>query len=72
MLRTVNEVISELGGPTAVAAKIGLGKTAVGNWKMRGSIPAEHFLSISILLSERRLKADPVVFGFRAPEQAGA
>ena len=40
------ELIRRLGGPTAVAADLGLRTQAVGNWVMRGSVPREHHLAV--------------------------
>lgn len=61
MLTSVDAVIEAVGGTSAAAALAGVGPPAVSNWKARGAIPSEYFLSFS----EAAGKIDPRVFGFK-------
>lgn len=65
MLRSVDDIVDALGGTTAVAELVGAGLSAISNWKFRGSIPPEHFLTITEALDERNLSAAPAIFGFK-------
>lgn len=71
MLNSAEQVIEALGGIHAAAELAGVGPTAVWNWRARGRIPAELLLIFSDALKRDRLRADPSVFGVRAPEDAG-
>ena len=66
MLRSVEDVISAVGGPAAAASLVAVGKSAVSNWKSRGAIPPEYFLTFSDALAKLEKEADPAVFGFKA------
>jgi DNA-binding transcriptional regulator YdaS (Cro superfamily) len=70
MIKTVDEVIKELGGPTAAASVLGVTPPALCNWSVRGVITAEHFLLIREALAERGLEVSPSVFSFKAPVEA--
>lgn len=68
MVRTVEELVDALGGTVATATLAGVGKTAVSNWKARGSIPAENFLRLSRALSLLEKEPDPALFGLKSAE----
>lgn len=71
-LETIDAVIDRLGGPHGIAAKLGLGHTAIGNWLARGRIPPLHYLAInSALLEAGAGRAAPEIFGFRFPDTYG-
>lgn len=63
MLESVSEVIDELGGNAKAAALVGLGASAVSNWRSRGRIPAEFFLVFSEALKAKGREANPALFG---------
>ncbi len=65
MLSTVDAVIGELGGTSAVSGLAGVGLSAVSNWKARGKVPPELFLIISESLAKLGKAADPALFSFR-------
>lgn len=65
MLNSVDEVIKELGGPTAVASLAGLSTPAVSNWSKRGRISRGSFMTISDALAAKGMEAAPSVFGFK-------
>lgn len=67
MIKSVDDVIEALGGPTKTAALSGVGASAVVNWRTRGEIPPEHFLRICDALEAAGKGAvDRSVFGFKA------
>lgn len=70
MLNSVEAIIDALGGTAAAAALAGVGMSAVSNWKDRGRIPAENFLTFSAALAKESKQADPVVFGFKVEARA--
>ncbi len=45
-MRTVEEIIAQLGGPEAAAARCGIGTEAVRKWRQARAIPARHWPSI--------------------------
>lgn len=45
----VRELIKQLGGPSTVAGRLGLGITAVSNWSLRNEIPRTHHLAVWML-----------------------
>ena len=68
MLSSAEAVIDAIGGTAAAASLAGVGRSAVSNWKARGTIPAEQFLVFREALAERDLEASPTVFGFKPTE----
>jgi hypothetical protein len=56
---TTGDLIRSLGGPTSVAAALGLRVQAVGNWTMRGAIPRRHHLSVWRLATKKRVAWTP-------------
>lgn len=38
-MATVDDIITELGGPAEIATKLGLGQGVIRQWKFRGVIP---------------------------------
>jgi hypothetical protein len=66
MIRSVDELVSELGGNKAVAEIASVGLSAVSNWRTRGFIPADKFLLFEQELAKRNMVADREIFGFEA------
>lgn len=64
-LTTVDEVVEALGGTTAVADRLGIGPSAVSNWRARGSIARAKFVVISRALAAVGKQADDDLFGFQ-------
>lgn len=71
MLTTVEEIVDLLGGPSAAARALGQSAATVGMWKVRGSIPAEHYFAVYEALKAAGA-AEPVrrLFGFNEPVAA--
>jgi hypothetical protein len=66
MIGSVDELISALGGNTAVAAVANVTSAAVSNWRTRGFIPADKFVLIEDELAKRKMVAARSIFGFEA------
>jgi hypothetical protein len=64
MLKSVDAVIAALGGPTKTAGVVGVGASAIVNWRTRKEIPSDHFFVICAALEAVGERADPAVFGF--------
>lgn len=65
----VDLAIEAAGGPSVVAAKLGLkGPNVVSNWRARGQVPAEHVRSLERLSGISRHVLRPDVFGLLADE----
>ena len=64
-MKTVKAVVKALGGPTKAASSLALRPNVVGNWKLRGRIPPEHFLAVTDLLRGSGGIVEPSVFGMR-------
>jgi hypothetical protein len=63
MLNSIPEIIEAIGGNDAVAKVTGVSRSAVSNWRLRGMIPAQHWLSIAGELSSKRaLPPNPAIF----------
>jgi hypothetical protein len=71
MLTKVDDVITQLGGTAKVAEMLGVGVTAVLNFKARGYIPPRWHLLISQEAARRKLAVSPELFGM-VQRQAGA
>lgn len=69
-LSTVDEVVSAVGGTAAAAGLAQVGPPAVSNWKARGVIPADHFVTFSDALARRGKRAARRVFGFKVTTEA--
>lgn len=67
-IRTPEQLIDALGGPTAVGDWAGITPGAVGNWAERGIPPGWH-LRLLVEIKRRRLRYDPALFGLSS-EQA--
>jgi hypothetical protein len=70
MFETVAAVIDALGGNAKVGALVGVGASAVSNWRTRGRIPAELFLVFSEALKGIGKAADPSLFGMAPAAEA--
>lgn len=66
-LRTIKEVLDRLGGPGSVAVMLGLGETAIGNWKSRGRIPPYHYEALCRELANHACQPAPELFGMSLP-----
>ncbi len=65
---TVDAVIDALGGTSAVAQLTLVRSSAVSNWRRRGRIPSEKFMTLADALKRADLAANPVLFGFELAE----
>ena len=61
-LLTIKDVITELGGPGAVAKLLGITQPAVSNWITRG-IPPRTYIELKAALTERQLTAPNSLWG---------
>lgn len=66
-IATIDDVIDQLGGTSAVARLTGRPAQAVSNWRRRGKAPPEAYLIISRALSERGLSVPLHVLGMDEP-----
>lgn len=67
-LETVADLITALGGPTAISKLFDppLTPNAVGNWRERG-LPPETFIVLTTALNARGFYAPPSLWNFRGP-----
>lgn len=68
-LKSVDEVIDALGGPSEMAELVGVGASAVVNWRGRGIAP-DKFLLVTKALKSRGFEASPSVFAFKTGARA--
>lgn len=66
MLDTVDDIIEALGGTHKAAATLGVGPSAISNWKARGRIPTERYFVITDALRENGKTAAQTLFGFES------
>ena len=67
MLKTVDAIVTELGGTGAMASLARVGDSAVSNWKARRTIPSDQYMVVSEALRAKGKEADPALFGFVPP-----
>jgi hypothetical protein len=60
---TIDGLIPFLGGPSAVAATLGITQEAVSNWKIREYIPRGWHVTMIAACRRRGKSVDPQVFG---------
>jgi len=58
---TPGAIIDDLGGASAISAKLGLPANTVSNWKVRGSIPVRYWQGLAMM--GRELGRDDVLDG---------
>ena len=61
-IRTIDELVEALGGPSYVAEWAGTELSAISNWKRRGFIPQGWHLRMWIEVRKRGLDVDPSLF----------
>jgi hypothetical protein len=72
-LKTVEEVISELGGFRAVAELTGRPSiSAAPNWKLRHSFPTNTYAVMKSALAEKGLTAPGALWGMPEPERVAS
>lgn len=62
-IRTVDDLIDAFGGNSILAEWLGIGDTAVSNWRDRKSIPSGWHLRLYLEAEARGLSIDPRLFG---------
>jgi hypothetical protein len=72
-LSTIEEVISELGGPRAVAELTNRGSvSAVPTWKLRKSFPTNTYAVMKAALEAKGFAAPDHLWGMEAAERAAS
>lgn len=69
-IRTISELIDELGGDTVVARWLGISQPAVAQWKARGQIATGWHMRLLAEMIRRGKTIDPGVFGLSADDIA--
>jgi hypothetical protein len=69
-IKTIDGLISELGGDTVLAADLDISQPAVANWKVRGEIPSGWHMRLYARVIAMGKTIDPAVFGLTAQESA--
>jgi hypothetical protein len=59
---TVGETVDALGGNAAVAQVMGVGESAVRNWRMVGRFPAKTYFAFVNLAREKQVFLDETLF----------
>ena len=68
MVRSVSQLIAAFDGAANVASFVGVGQSAVSNWKNCGLVPSRHSFDLTEELERRGFEVDPRVFGFKGRE----
>jgi hypothetical protein len=67
----IGRLIKALGGPTVVAAELGMRISTVGNWTMRDAIPGEHHIAVWRLAIAKKVDwTPPTAVGLVLPPPA--
>lgn len=64
-IKSVGELIAEMGGQTALARRLGIKQPQVWRWKNEGLVGPKYFLAINQLLRGKGLSVSPDVFRMR-------
>lgn len=67
-LNSIDEVVRELGGNTAIGEWLGIHPEAVSMWKARGQIATGWHLRIAAAVKRKRKSVNPSVFGLSEDE----
>ena len=70
-ISTIEELISELGGPSELSSQLGITQEAVSNWSVRGAIPGGWHMLLSAMILRRGLTISPKVFNLTAKDVEG-
>ncbi len=70
-IKTIESLITELGGDTVLAADLDISQPAVANWKVRGEIPSGWHMRLYARVIAMGKTIDPAVFGL-TPQEAAA
>jgi hypothetical protein len=62
-LTTVDDLVEALGGTNVVARLLGVGASAVSNWRSSGEVPKGWHLELSIAAQKIGHTISPIVFG---------
>ena len=62
-INSIDELVEELGGDTALALKLGISQPAVANWKIRQHIGPGWHMRLYAELTGRSRTVNPCVFG---------
>lgn len=71
MITTIDDLVDEFGGDTAMAEFLGITQSAVAQWKVRGQIASGWHLRLLAELKRRGCIVDPSVFGLTEEEARG-
>ena len=71
-LTTIDELIEALGGTSVVSSWLGVGSSAVSNWRARNELPGGWHLRIYLEAVKRGLSIDPQLFGMSAATDVAA
>jgi hypothetical protein len=64
-ITTIQELVRELGGPSAMGRYLGVTPEAVSNWQRRGHIPSQWYKRLRRdLLEQRDIALDDSLFDF--------
>ncbi len=58
----IRDLINALGGPSVVAAEVGLTVAAVGNWSLRNNLPADYHAPIWRMARKAKVNWTPPGF----------
>ena len=67
-VNSIDDMVRELGGNTAVAEWLDISQEAVSNWKSRGAIPPGWHLRLVASMRRRGRTVNPALFGITEDE----
>lgn len=70
-ITSIADLVDELGGPTALGAKLGISSEAISNWIAREAIATGWHVRLWAMVSRRGLTVDPAVFNYTEEEVEG-
>ena len=70
-INSIDQIITELGGPSELGEHLGITQEAVSNWSARGAIPRGWHLQLFAMVIGRGLSISPTVFNLSEQEAEG-
>lgn len=61
-ITTIDQLVSELGGPSELGAQLGISQEAVSNWTVRDAIPGGWHVQLAAMIYRRGKTVSPRVF----------
>jgi len=70
-IKSISDMVTELGGPSELGAILGITQEAVSNWVARDYVPGGWHMQLAAILYRRGKSVDPRVFNLTEKDVEG-